>query len=117
MALQSMQKAANLDAFSEAAQEKVQSLEQELRNHEDDNGSVAEAVGTAPESEQGQDSVSASSGEVAEIQATSPVGEEESQDSEPGGAENRPRTNRLDVSMRRRNQKPHPAMPTTPLNR
>ena len=87
MALKSMQKAANLDAFSEAAQEKVQSLEQELRNHEDDNGSVAEAVGTAPESEQGQDSVSASSGEVAEIQATSPVGEEESQDSEPGGAE------------------------------
>ena len=90
MALKSMQKAANLDAFSETAQEEVEALEEELRNHGDDNGSVVEtveeetvAVPSEPGSNPDQDSDLGSTNEAAEMETPSPVEEEASQVSQP----------------------------------
>lgn len=90
MALKSMQKAANLDAFSETAQEEVETLEEELRNHGDDNGSVVEtveeetvAVPSEPGSNPDQDSDLGSTNEAVEMETPSPVEEEASQVSQP----------------------------------
>ena len=83
MALKSMQRAANLDVFSETAHEEVETLEEELRNRGDDNGSVVETVEEetvttplTPTANPDQNSVLGSTNDAVEMETPSPVEEE-----------------------------------------
>ena len=90
MALKSMQKAADLDAFSETAHEEVEALEEELRDHSDDDDSAVETVedetatsSLAPASNFDQDSAAGSTSGGVELETPAPEREEAGGDSEP----------------------------------